>query len=305
MAPIRRYLRITPYSVLEVRIHLDTPSLLSWLLNPRLNILNNVIESVRPLVLPKLREEVLRSKIKGKGKGRKKGVRDVVTEEDFEVSVFLTETSTRHAILKRIKTFREPAGKRRAVGIDALTGNTAENAMDVDAAPGIPREEEDDMAGLTLDSIPTASAPAEEEPTHEEMGGGDDDDLVETQDPNGSTSSPRRSTRARSKRPRASPDADDNGEDSLFVSQSPPSSPGFATQPPSKSKPTTDNEELEPSDDKKKMAMKTTYDGYAIYGRVLCLIVKRRDQPSKNISGGQANMESWIASTQAPPEEES
>ena len=80
MAPIRRYLRITKYSVLECRIYLDNPVLAeSWLLNSRNPVLPRVIESVRPLVLPKLREENERSKGKGKG-SKKKGVKDVVTE---------------------------------------------------------------------------------------------------------------------------------------------------------------------------------------------------------------------------------
>lgn len=79
MAPIRRYLRITKYSVLECRIYLDNPALAdSWLLNPRTPVLPRVIESVRPLVLPKLREENHRSK--GKGGSKKKGVKDVVVE---------------------------------------------------------------------------------------------------------------------------------------------------------------------------------------------------------------------------------
>jgi hypothetical protein len=77
MAPIRRYLRITKYSVLEVRIYLDNPSLAnSWLLNSRDNVLPRVIEAVRPLVLPKLREEN-ENAAKKKGK-KKRGVRDVV-----------------------------------------------------------------------------------------------------------------------------------------------------------------------------------------------------------------------------------
>jgi hypothetical protein len=78
MAPIRRYLRITKYSVLECRIYVDNPALAeSWLLNPRNPVLPRVIESVRPLVLPKLREENERAKGKG---GKKKGVKDVVVE---------------------------------------------------------------------------------------------------------------------------------------------------------------------------------------------------------------------------------
>ena len=79
MAPLRRYLRITKYSVLECRIYLDNPALAeSWLLNARDPILPRVIESVQPFVLPKLREENERAK--GKGGSKKKGVKDVVIE---------------------------------------------------------------------------------------------------------------------------------------------------------------------------------------------------------------------------------
>jgi hypothetical protein len=83
MAPIRRYLRITRYSVLEVRIYLDNPSLAnSWLLNSRDNVLPRIIEAVRPLVLPKLREEN-ENAAKKKGK-KKRGVRDVVGGGELE-----------------------------------------------------------------------------------------------------------------------------------------------------------------------------------------------------------------------------
>jgi hypothetical protein len=81
MAPLRRYLRITKYSVLECRIYLDNPALAeSWLLNSRNPVLPRVIESVRPLVLPKLREENEIGKGKGKGSKKKKSVKDVVQE---------------------------------------------------------------------------------------------------------------------------------------------------------------------------------------------------------------------------------
>ena len=76
MAPIRRYLRISKYSVLECRIYLDNPALAqSWLLNSRNPMLPQVIESVRPLVLPKLREERERAKKKST---RKKQIKDVI-----------------------------------------------------------------------------------------------------------------------------------------------------------------------------------------------------------------------------------
>lgn len=78
MAPVRRYLRITKYSVLECRIYLDNPSLAqSWLLNPRDPVLPRVIESIRPYVLPKLREEKERSKKKS---SKNKGIKDVIVQ---------------------------------------------------------------------------------------------------------------------------------------------------------------------------------------------------------------------------------
>lgn len=79
MPPIRRYLRITKYSVLECRIYLDNPGdAHRWLLNTAAPVLPRVINAVRPLVLPKLREENARAK-SNKG-GKKKGWKDVVVE---------------------------------------------------------------------------------------------------------------------------------------------------------------------------------------------------------------------------------
>ncbi len=91
MAPIRRYLRISKYSVLECRIYLDNPGLAqSWLLNPRNPVLPRVIDSIRPLVLPKLREEKERARKKGAAK--KRGIKDVVVEgacSDLLIAWFL------------------------------------------------------------------------------------------------------------------------------------------------------------------------------------------------------------------------
>lgn len=56
-------------------------------------------------------------------------------------------------------------------------------------------------------------------------------------------------------------------------------------------------------DDKKKLGFNTTYDGFRIYGRILCLVVKRKtSSKGKQAVGGstgQVMMEEWIASTQA------
>lgn len=54
-------------------------------------------------------------------------------------------------------------------------------------------------------------------------------------------------------------------------------------------------------DDKKKLKLYTTYDGFSIYGRILCLVVKRRGSAGgkESVRGtGQAMMEEWITSTQ-------
>jgi hypothetical protein len=81
MAPLRRYLRITKHSVLEVRIYLDRPAdAEAWLLKRDDPALPRIIQAIRPLVLPKLREENERGKGRGGAKAKKKGVKDVVVE---------------------------------------------------------------------------------------------------------------------------------------------------------------------------------------------------------------------------------
>ena len=78
MAPLRRYLRISKYSVLECRIYLENPALIhSWLLNPRDPALPRIIAGVRPLVLPKLREEKERERSRRKN-AKKRSIKDVV-----------------------------------------------------------------------------------------------------------------------------------------------------------------------------------------------------------------------------------
>lgn len=76
MPPIRRYLRISKYTVLECRIYLENPSDTRWLLDPRDRILPRIFAAIRPLVLPKLREENERLLSRKKGKP----VKDVIAE---------------------------------------------------------------------------------------------------------------------------------------------------------------------------------------------------------------------------------
>ena len=81
MPPIRRYLRITRYTVLEVRIYLDNPAQSAWLLRGADPALPRIIAAIRPMVLPKLREE--NERVKGKGTAKKRVVKDVVAEGRF------------------------------------------------------------------------------------------------------------------------------------------------------------------------------------------------------------------------------
>jgi hypothetical protein len=76
MAPIRRYLRISKFSVLECRIYLEDPSDTRWLLDSREPALPRIFAAIRPLVLPKLREENERLYARKKGKP----VKDIIAE---------------------------------------------------------------------------------------------------------------------------------------------------------------------------------------------------------------------------------
>lgn len=60
-------------------------------------------------------------------------------------------------------------------------------------------------------------------------------------------------------------------------------------------------------DDKKKLRFNTTYDGFNIWGFVLCLLVERKGGSSKKTSsdgsGAQVLMEEWISTQQAQNDE--
>ena len=85
----------------------------------------------------------------------------------------------------------------------------------------------------------------------------------------------------------------DNSEDGNEATESLPTERGT----PGQAKDVGANDE----DNKKKMGINTTYDGFHIYGRILCLVVKRKggDRGKQPAGLGQVTMEDWIASTQA------
>lgn len=263
MPPIRRYLRITQYSVLECRIYLDNPAdAYRWLLNSRSPVLPRVIEAVRPLVLPKLREENTRAK-SGKG-GKKKGWKDVVVEDDFEVAVFLTETSSRHSILRKMKTAKTEKGRLGTTN-GKLTGSRDVPVEVGEDTPGLVTEESEESEVVRMADIPSAA--------------GDE--------AHGSTTL-----------------AKESSQEGLFVSDdSDEGNIDAHEMSPSKKngKRPVEDEDDRGEDDKKKLGMHTTYDGFSIYGRILCLVVKRRGTAKgKELAGGagQAMMEEWITSTQ-------
>ena len=143
----------------------------------------------------------------------------LIRPDDFEVSIFLTEVGTRHALMVKQKTFsdREPIKSNS----NKLTGHAAD--------PVMIREESDDD-DLEISDIPAAR----------DGDGSDPEDDFE------------------------------RGPDR--------------------------------QDDKKKLGFNTTYDGFNIWGFVLCLLVERRGGPGNksNAGGGhaQALMEEWISTQQ-------
>lgn len=97
-------------------------------------------------------------------------------------------------------------------------------------------------------------------------------------------------------------------EDAIFVhsdesDEDDEDNDAFETQnaPPPKRAKLAGQEEQPPTDDKKKLGLKTAYDGFGIYGRILCLIVKRRGVKRPTAEGpstGSEMLENWV-STQA------
>ncbi|CAI7586069.1 unnamed protein product [Penicillium glandicola] len=155
MAPIRRYLRISKYSVLECRIYLESPSDSRWLLDSRDPVLPRVITAVRPLVLPKLREENERLFMRKKGKP----VKDVIVEDDFEVAIFLRESRTRHSLLTRNKTFHRKENQVQDLNMEMKPDHVSEDTVAnlADSADSEIMIESDSEPDLELHNIPESA----------------------------------------------------------------------------------------------------------------------------------------------------
>jgi hypothetical protein len=212
---------------------------------------------------------------KGEGNGGLRADEKSGVVDDFEVSIFLTEAGTRHSLLTKQKHFLDKKEGGMKSNANKLTGSGSAVASEAADTPFIPIEDDED--DNLLARIP--SAPINEDDN-------EDSGLV-----NGS--------RRRTKRGR-----DGDGDDGMFV----PDIDSEDERPPSKRiRDISQNyaDEEDGQDDKKKLGMKTSYDGFSIYGKVLCLVVKRRGGigTTKAANGGEAMMEGWIRSTQMPVED--
>jgi hypothetical protein len=177
------------------------------------------------------------------------------------VSIFLQETGSRHSILTKYKSFGDQ--KKISSNSNKLIGESGSPIVIGDNNNGEP--------GVQI------LVESDEEPEAALQ------DIPETASADG------KSGRSKRRRTRG---AGDDGE---------PKSSNSA--PASKRKKTVDPPEPLGQDDgdEKKLGLATTYEGFGILGWMLCLLVTRKSERTRNApedSGGQVLMEEWI-STQA------
>jgi hypothetical protein len=232
------------------------------------------------------------------------------------VSVFLTETPTRHSILYKHKHVRDKRQTKLKSNSSKLTGVSGEQSIDVDdeepsGVPTVLRREDSEGDIILLDDIPTIGETELERHTKsrraemhirnqvdddgkdeisDENVGNEDFEVIEDDE---------------------SASADRQGSDISDTLPTGPPPRNRRSEAAAGGEGAMDHAGLDEnsSDDKKKMALDVSYEGFAIYGRVLCLVVKRRVDGSSGRSsntsqpsqvGGQAMMENWITSTQIP-----
>ena len=149
----------------------------------------------------------------------------LILSDSFEVSIFLTELSTPHAVLVRSREFSAKDVPDSRTGTKDVPMMVHEDDDDGDVDVQLVRQESNDSGadqGVKLEDLPMAPESDEELPSISTVGNSKDDAV--------SISS--------------HGDGNENDDDAP----------------------------------KKKLHLKTSYDGFSIYGRILCLVVKRRDQ---------------------------
>lgn len=204
-----------------------------------------------------------------------------IMSDDFEVSIFLTELSSRHSVLTKQKIFKDKSRIQSNSGklTNWLTTGTSEQPMLINedaSGPIVIREEDEDAVNLA--DIPEAEdlhEPSRRSGRHKRPLSGVGEDTVS--------------------------DGSDTDSSALFV----PGRPTKRSRTNEDDAASVDKGAEEDRDDKKKLGLNTSYDGFSIYGRILCLVVKRRGaRPSDGGQGpasSQQMLENWV-STQAAAE---
>jgi hypothetical protein len=188
------------------------------------------------------------------------------------VSIFLTEPSSRHSVLTKQKVFKDKGRIQSNSGklTNWLTTGTSDQPVFIneDAPDPIVIMEEEDANSINIADIPEG------------------DELDEPS---------RRSTRQ--KRQLNDPEdslVSDGGESdtsALFV----PGRPSKRSKTSEGSAGRDEDENAEGAqDDKKKLGLNTSYDGFSIYGRILCLVVRRRGARSAGGSEGPASSQQML-----------
>jgi hypothetical protein len=197
------------------------------------------------------------------------------------VSIFLTELSTRHTIITKQKTLssklRLHSSKKKLT--EWLSAGSIDKPIQLSSEPNegtkIRMEDENDENDLNdLGSIPFAES--------SNMTGTSSDARFRLHSPSDTMVQPQNIVLS------------DSEDDSLQFQQR-------AKRRYNENIQESQVPSYESTEDKKKYDFKTSYDGFSIYGRILCLVVKRKGSKS---SGGIAPasshqmLENWI-STQA------
>jgi hypothetical protein len=189
--------------------------------------------------------------------------------DDFEVAIFLTPQTSRHSILTKQKQFsnKAPLKSNSNKLTNWLTTGTTDKPIDVDDDAPIIVQEEDD-GGVNMEAIPEApniGGDINDSLFVHSSSEDDDEGFFQTQ------RTPPSARRRRRPQPEDPPDDTGEGEDS----------------------------DRQGPDNKKNLGLQTQYDGFSIYGSMLCLIVKRRGGPSglkeNGPSTSQAMMENWVS----------
>ena len=208
------------------------------------------------------------------------------------MSIFLTETSTRHSVLIKSKDFthkkpriRSNSGKMTKwldanIEKEQIQAPDEVDNQDVDAPIIIREEEDEDDAGasMKLSDIPEI------------------------------TSKGTRIRESRQSRERTSAAVYSNKEDAQEVNNNDNNSSNENNENKAKkTRGSADITEDAIDDDDKKLLLHTTYDGFSIYGRILCLIVNYKKPaavkqgiakggPATGNRTGQQMLEQWASS---------